>query len=72
LFSDAQSEIEGCTVVQFPLRPDSATVFLNDPLHGRQTDAGALEVLGAMQALEDSKQFVDILHVEADAIVPNH
>src|SRR5260370_5185332 len=25
-----------------------------------------------MQTLEDSKQFVDILHVEADAVVSNH
>jgi hypothetical protein len=47
-------------------------MFLNNPLHGCQTDAGALEILGAMQALEDSEQFVDILHVEADAVVPDH
>ena len=47
--------MESRTLLQFPLSPHSAAMFLNDPLNGGQTDTGTLEVLGAMQALEDSK-----------------
>src|SRR6266849_4664523 len=42
---------------------------LHDALHERQTDACSLIVLGEVQSLKDSKQLVDIAHVEADAVV---
>ncbi len=47
-------------------------MLLHDALHSNQADAGTFKVLRAMQALKDSEQFVDIIHVEADAVVPNH
>jgi hypothetical protein len=47
-------------------------MLLHDALHRNQADAGTFKVLRAMQALKDSEQFVDIIHVEADAVVPNH
>ncbi len=52
-------------------RPDPASVTRDDPPDDRQADAGAREIVRAMQALEDSEQFVDILHIEAYAIVMN-
>jgi hypothetical protein len=42
---------------------------LHDPLHDRQTDAGALEVLGAVEPLEDAKQLVGIRHLKSRAVV---
>ena len=61
--------MEDRALVQFSLRPDSASMFLHDALHRRQADARAFKILRTMQSLEDPKQFVDILHVEADAVV---
>src|SRR5262245_703117 len=46
-----------------------AAMTLDDALGQRETDAGAFEVLHAMQALEHSEQLADVLHVEADAVV---
>ncbi len=72
LFSHAEGEIEGCTLVQFSLCPHSASMLLNDALHRGQADARTFELLRAVQPLEDSEQFVDILHVETDAVVSDH
>ena len=41
----------------------------DDVAHVGQPDAGALEFLGAVQALEHAEKFVGIAHVEADAVV---
>ena len=51
------------------LGPDVAAVAAHDALHRRQADAGAGEVVGAVQALEDAEQPVGIAHVEAGAVV---
>src|SRR5882724_6472703 len=42
---------------------------LDDPLHDRQADAGAFELFGRMQPLEDPKQLAGVLHVEPGAVV---
>jgi len=44
-------------------------VPLQDPLHDRQADAGARIFAGFVQTLEDPEQLVDVLHIEADAVV---
>ncbi len=36
-----------------------------------QSDAGAFEIVLAVQSLEDAKQFVGIVHVETNAVVPD-
>ena len=41
----------------------------HDPLHGRQADAGAFEVVRRVQALEGAEQLVRVGHVEARAVV---
>ena len=48
---------------------DAAAVARDDAAHVGQTDAGALEILGAVQALEDAEQLAHVFHVEADAVV---
>src|SRR3954467_2214381 len=65
----AESEIKGCTLIHFRMRPNNALVLLDNSLHRRQAHAGAFEVFRAVQTLEDSKQLVGVLHTEADAIV---
>src|ERR1700693_5814144 len=64
-----QSEIECGAFIQFRFGPDPAAVLVNDPLHCGQPDAGAFEVLPAVQTLEDPEQFVDVLHAEPDPVV---
>ena len=43
----------------------------NDSLHDGQTDARAFKLVGSMQPLEHSKEFVRLLHVKTYAIVAN-
>src|SRR5437764_845110 len=42
-----------------------------DSIHRGQANARALEIFGAVKALEDAEQLIGILHAEADAIVAN-
>ena len=43
----------------------------NDATHGGEADARAFEFLGAVEPLKHAEQFVRVLHVEPDAIVPH-
>src|SRR5437016_13683634 len=71
LFAGPEAEIKCRAPVQFRLHPDPATVLLNNALHRGQANARALEIFGAVKALEDAEQLIGILHAEADAIVAN-
>ena len=51
------------------LSPDTPPVAVDDPLHNRQPDAGSLKFLGPVEALENPKKLVDILHVKPDAVI---
>jgi hypothetical protein len=42
-----------------------------DPLNRRKPNARAFKCIGIVQALKHSKQFIHVLHIKADAIVPN-
>src|SRR3954464_1995127 len=64
-----ESEVEGCAAIHDRLGPDGAAVALDDFLDDREADAGALEILAAVQPLEDAEEPAVVLHVEADAIV---
>src|SRR6202171_3448951 len=55
-------EVECCPPVDRRLGPDTPAVTLDDALHDRQADAGAFEILDAMQALEYAEQLVGVLH----------
>ena len=66
---DCEGEIKSGAFVGFSLRPDAASVLVNNALHRGQTNARTFEILGPMQPLENAKEFVLVLHVEADAIV---
>src|SRR5258706_7097761 len=54
----------GCT-----LDPHVPLVTLDDALHGREPDAGALELLLRMHALKRREQFPGVAHVEARTVV---
>ncbi len=51
--------------------PYLSAVTPHDAPHRRQADTGALEVICAVQALEDAEQPVREPHIEAGAVVPN-
>src|SRR5208282_5079520 len=62
-------EIERGPFVHDAFSPYPAAVTGDDALHGRESDPGALEIFGQVQALEHTKELVRVLHVEADAVV---
>src|SRR5438309_7510289 len=42
---------------------------VNDPPNGREPYSGAFKLFRKMQALKHAEQFIDILHIEAGAII---
>lgn len=62
-------EVERCTLAHFRFRPDAASVPVDDPLNDGQAHPGALEIVGAMETLEDLEQFITVPHIEADTVV---
>ena len=49
--------------------PHLATVAVDYPLHGRQTDARALELIAGMKSLKGAEQLVGISHVKTRAVI---
>jgi hypothetical protein len=68
-FASWQGEIKRGTQAHRAFSFDFAAVPVDDALDGRQPDAGAGKIGGAVQPLERAKQFVRVSHVEADAVV---
>jgi hypothetical protein len=50
---------------------DLAPMAVDDPPNGRESDPGAFELFREMQTLKYAEQLIDILHVEAGAIIPH-
>jgi hypothetical protein len=46
-------------------------MLFNNALHRGQANACTLKLIGFMQTLKDSKQFVGIFHVETHAVIAN-
>src|SRR4030081_2489539 len=67
----AKCEKEGRSFVDIRLGPDAAVVPAHDPLDDGQAHPGALVVFAPVQSLEDAKQLVCVLHIEAGSIVPD-
>ena len=61
--------MEGRPFIHGPLGPNTSAMSGNDALHGREADAGPLEIFGAVQALERAKELLRVAHVEAHAVV---
>ncbi len=64
-------KVKSRPVVRRAFRPGSAPVALNDALDVGQTDARALKLSLAVQALEDAEQLVGILRIKAGSVVAN-
>src|SRR2546428_12958217 len=47
----------------------AAATALDNPVHDGKPDTGSFVILASVQPLEDAKQFVGILHVEAGPVV---
>jgi hypothetical protein len=60
---------KGRAVINRTFRPHSAAVPTNHSLDGGEPDASSVEGLLRVKTLENAKQFVLILHVEADPVV---
>src|SRR5262249_24402147 len=65
----AEGEKERSALLRRGIGPDAATVAAHDALHGGQPDAGTLELLYGMQALEGAEELVGVGGVEAGAVV---
>src|SRR3970040_390525 len=64
-----QRKMERRARVHRALAPAAPAVPGDDALHDGQTDAGALELLRAVQPLEHAEQLVVVAHVEPGAVV---
>ena len=42
---------------------------VDDALNGRESNSGAFKLFGEMQTLKHAEQLVDVLHVEAGAVI---
>src|SRR5919108_5862379 len=65
-----QCERERASLARFGLHPDAAGMVLHDLLGDRQTDAGAGIPAATVQALKDQEDALDVLRLDADAVVP--
>src|SRR5215470_4332417 len=66
-----QREVKGGSLTETAFGPDAPAVPVNDALDRRQTDPGARELGGGVEALERPEELVRVGHVEADAVVAN-
>lgn len=64
-----QREVEGGSLFHFRVRPDAATVPVNDALDDRKSDTSAGELIFAMEALEDAEKLFRELHVKSRTVV---
>src|SRR3984893_598528 len=66
---NSRREVECRALINRRFGPDSPAVAMDDALHDREADAGAFEILRAMQPLEHAEQLVGVSHIEASTIV---
>src|SRR5712672_3333515 len=64
-----QAEGERRALARFRLGPDAAAMALDDAVDDREADAGALELLGAVQPLKGAEELGGVAHVEPRAVV---
>ena len=64
-----QMEVERCAVPGLRFCPDPAAVPADDALYNRKPHAGPLEILFAVQSLEDSEEPVGMCRIEPDTVV---
>src|SRR4051812_7404483 len=64
-----QREIESRAAILGRLRPDPTAMTRHDPLDRGETDAGALEFLFGVHALEWLEKLLCMGHVESGAVV---
>src|SRR3954454_22518185 len=64
-----EREGERRALARAPVGPDAPAVLLDDLLAHRESDARALEAVGAVQALEGAEDQVGLPGGEADAVV---
>src|ERR1700733_11516487 len=68
-FSFGQGEREYRADILHAFRPYATAVPGNDAVNDGEPDAGAPELLGAMQSLKYAKELFRVLHVEPDPVV---
>src|SRR5687768_6442813 len=66
-----EREVENGPLPGLAVGPDRPSVSLDDPLDGRQTDSGPLELLARMKALERGEHLRGLGRVETGSIIPH-
>src|SRR5881394_331968 len=64
-------EVKDRTFIDCAFGPNTTSMFPDDSVHSSQPDACPLKVVGSMQSLKYTKQFVSIFHIESNPIVAN-
>ena len=58
-------------MVQPAFCPHLSAMARDNPVHERKSYTRAFEIRSRMQPLEDTKEFVDIFHIETHSVVPD-
>src|ERR1051325_6273319 len=69
--TNREGDDEGGAGAGFAGGGDDAAVAVGDAPADGEADAGAFILVAGMQALEDGEDFIEVLFVEADAVVLN-
>src|SRR5580704_10081443 len=64
-------EEEGCSFSGLRLDPDSSAITFHDALANREPNAGTGVFLIVMEAFEYTKDFLLVLRVDTDSVIPN-
>src|SRR5580692_3499458 len=64
-------EEEGCPFSGLRLDPDSSAITFHDALANREPNAGTGIFLIVMEAFEYTKNFLLVLRVDPDSVIPN-
>ncbi len=57
------------SLIKHSFSPDDASMTMHNALHGRQSDACALEFNGSMEALKGTEWLTGISHIESRTII---
>src|SRR5258705_8580115 len=66
---DRQGEIKARAFLDTAFGPDLSAVPGDNPMHDREPDTGAAELVVSVQALKNGEQLVGVAHVESGAVV---
>src|SRR4051794_23729648 len=64
-------EIKSGALVFGGFGPDGSAVLADDAIDSGEADAGAFELVGTVETLENTEKFIGVFHVETNTVIAN-